>query len=215
MRQDRAAFIRSLSPGRAGRLPLVGGRLCLNFVNTSSGRGTPTHKNHLVSYGDLLAWSHHAGALDRKAAVALAGLARRQPAAAQRVVSKAVRLRETLFAIMTGLAQKRPLSPVAIDELNETLAPSLRASRLAPNADGFSWAWHVDPPSLDLPLWIVGRSAAELLTGDPLDRLKSCAGIACGWVFLDTSRNGRRRWCEMEVCGSRAKMRRYRQRHGL
>jgi predicted RNA-binding Zn ribbon-like protein len=215
MRQDRATFIRSLSQGRAGRLPLVGGRLCLNFVNTSSGRGTPTHKNHLVSYGDLLAWSHHAGALDRRTTAALARLAQRRPAAAQRVVSKAVRLREILFAIATELARKRPLPPTALEELNEALAPSLRASRLARNAGGFSWTWRPDPPSLDLPLWIIARSAAELLTDDRLDRLKSCAGIACGWVFLDTSRNGRRRWCEMEVCGSRAKMRRYRRRHGL
>jgi predicted RNA-binding Zn ribbon-like protein len=216
MRQDKATFIRSLSQGRAGRLPLVGGRLCLNFVNTSSGRGTPTHKNHLVSYGDLLAWSHHAGALDHKTTVALASLAQRQPASAQRVLSRAVKLREALFAVMTGLAQGRRPSPATLKELNAVLAPSLRASRLALDGDGFSWAWRPDSPSLDLPLWIVGRSAAELLTGDPLDRLKSCAsGADCGWVFLDTSRNGLRRWCEMEVCGSRAKMRRYRHRHRL
>jgi predicted RNA-binding Zn ribbon-like protein len=117
---------------------------------------------------------------------------------------------------MTGLAQQHPPSPAALKQLNEVLALFLRASRLARNGDGFSWAWRPGSPSLDLPLWIVGRSAAELLTGDPLDRLRSCAGGAdCGWVFLDTSRNGRRRWCEMEVCGSRAKMRRYRDRHGL
>jgi|SRR5262245_35308698 len=215
MRQDKAAFIRSLSQGRAGRLPLVGGRLCLNFVNTSSGRGTPTHKNHLVSYGDLLAWSYHAGALDHRTTVALAGQAQKQPVAAQRILSKALKLRETLFVIMTGLAQRRLPSPAALKQLNEVLAPSLRASRLGLDGDGFSWIWRPDSPSLDLPLWIVGRSAAELLTGDPLERLKSCAGIACGWVFLDTSRNGRRRWCEMEVCGSRAKMQRYRHRHRI
>lgn len=213
MRQDKAALIRALSPGRAGRLPLVGGRLCLNFVNTASGRGTPSHKNHLVHYGDLLAWSHHAGALDHETSLALAGLAERRPAAAQRALSKAVKLRETLFAVMTGLAQRRPPSPAALKELNDVLAPSYRAARLVLERGHFSLAWRAESPSLDLPLWIVARSATQLLTADPLDRLKSCAGIACGWVFLDTSRNGRRRWCEMEVCGSRAKMRRYRHRH--
>src|SRR5262245_32961530 len=131
MRQDKAALIRRLSPSRAGRLPLVGGRLCLNFVNTSSGRGTDTHKDHLKHYSDLLAWSLHADALDMASARALASVAVRRPAAARRVLGKAIRLRETLFGIMTGLARRDPPSPAALKDLNAWLAPSQRAAHLA------------------------------------------------------------------------------------
>lgn len=205
--------IASLSPGRAGRLPLVGGRLCLDFVNTSSGRGTPTHQDHLRAYNDLLAWAHHAGALDRKTTLALAELGGRRPADARRVLGDAIRLRESLFAILTALARDLPPPAEPLASLNRFLAATHRAARLERRGARFSWTWPARPPRLELPLWLVARSAAEVLTGDPLERLKSCAGEACGWVFLDRTRNGRRRWCEMEVCGSRAKMRRFRARH--
>lgn len=205
--------IASLSRGRAGRLPLVGGRLCLDFVNTSSGRGTPTHQDHLGAYNDLLAWSHHAGAMAAKTTLALAGLAGRKPVAARHALAKSVKLREALLAILTALARGLPPPAAALAGLNESLAKSHQAARLEPKGGGFSWAWPTRPPQLELPLWMIARSAAEMLTDGPLDRLKTCAGEACGWVFLDTTRNGRRRWCEMEVCGSRAKMRRFRHRH--
>jgi predicted RNA-binding Zn ribbon-like protein len=208
-----AGSIATLTKGRAGRLPLVGGRLCLDFVNTSSGRGTPTHQDHLAAYNDLLAWAHHAGALDAKAALALADLGRRKPIAARRLLTNAVKLRESLFAILTALARGLPPPDLALAGLNAALAASHRVARLERRSGGFSWAWPARPPQLALPLWLIARSAAELLTDAPLDRLKTCAGEACGWVFLDTTRNGRRRWCEMAVCGSRAKMRRYRRRH--
>jgi len=204
--------IASLSRGRAGRLPLIGGRLCLDFVNTSSGRGTPTHQDHLGAYNDLLAWSHHAGAMEAKTALALAGLAGRNPVAARHVLARSVKLRGALFAILTALARGLPPPAAALASLNESLARSHQAARLEPKDGGFSWAWPMRPPRLDLPLWMIARSAAEMLTDGPLDRLKTCAGEACGWVFLDATRNGRRRWCEMEVCGSRAKMRRFRRR---
>jgi len=59
-------------------------------------------------------------------------------------------------------------------------------------------------------LWPIMRSAAELLTNGPLDRLKQCAG--CSWLYLDASRNRTRRWCEMRVSGNRAKARRHYER---
>lgn len=213
MPRSNATSIASLSRGRAGRLPLVGGRLCLNFVNTSSGRGTPTHKDHLIAYNDLLAWAYHADALDKAAALALADLAGRRPVAARRVLAKAIKLRETLFATVTALARKAQPAIADLAVLNNYLAAANRSARLERSKRGFAWVWSLQPPQLELPLWLIARSAAEILTAGPLDRLKSCNGDACGWVFLDQTRNGRRRWCEMEVCGSRAKMRRFRARH--
>jgi predicted RNA-binding Zn ribbon-like protein len=208
-----ATSIASLSQGRAGRLPLVGGRLCLDFVNTSSGRGTPTHQDHLRAYNDLLAWAHHADALDKATTLALAELAARKPAAARRVLTRATRLRETLFAIVTALGRKTAPAAADLTALNAYLAAANRSARLERSKRGFAWTWASAPPQLELPLWLIARSAADVLTAGPLERLKSCNGDSCGWVFLDQTRNGRRRWCEMEICGSRAKMRRFRARH--
>ncbi len=62
----------------------------------------------------------------------------------------------------------------------------------------------------------IALSAVALLTTPrDLGRLKLCPGDRCAWLFLDESRNGRRRWCAMETCGNRAKARRHYARYGL
>ena len=59
--------------------------------------------------------------------------------------------------------------------------------------------------------WEVATSAVDLLTAGRLDRVGECP--ACGWLFLDTSKNRSRRWCSMATCGGRDKARRYYARH--
>ena len=62
-------------------------------------------------------------------------------------------------------------------------------------------------------LWPVAWSAAELLAQGPLERIRECPGQdTCGWLFLDLSKNASRRWCDMRVCGNRAKARRHYER---
>jgi len=79
----------------------------------------------------------------------------------------------------------------------------------------FVWSRADATDSLTAPLRPVVRSAAELLTSDLVDRVRECHGDDCTWLFLDQSRNRSRRWCSMESCGNRAKVRRhYRRRQG-
>ncbi|HXQ41954.1 MAG TPA: ABATE domain-containing protein [Candidatus Udaeobacter sp.] len=201
-----------LNPSRAGRLDLLGGALCLNFANTTSGRGSDHNLEHLQRYDHLLAWAAHAGAMDQTACKTLAVLANRRPRAADGSLLRAVHLRESLHGIFTAAIAGAAPPALAMGDLNSTLAEAMAAASILPTATGFAWTWADLTSSLDCVLWPVVRSAAELLTGPRLERLKACPGLHCGWLFLDRTRNGRRRWCEMEVCGSRAKMRRYRQR---
>ena len=56
------------------------------------------------------------------------------------------------------------------------------------------------------------RSAAELLTSPDLPLVRECAGYDCGWLFMDTTKNRSRRWCDMATCGNRAKGRRHYER---
>lgn len=77
-------------------------------------------------------------------------------------------------------------------------------------AGRFAWSWADEPLDLEMPLWPIARSAAELLTSPAaLPTLRLCASERCAWLFLDTSRNGSRRWCSMRTCGNRAKARRH------
>jgi predicted RNA-binding Zn ribbon-like protein len=211
---DALQDLKLLSPGRAGKLPIVGGRVCLDFINTSSGRGTDHHKENLKSYFDFLAWAHHAGILAADGTLELLARARARPAAARRAFSQALALREALHVIFSAIIHRRLVPAPAAAALNGFMAKSAQAERFEPGSDGFGWRWTpAQPVGLDRPLWPIVRAAIELLADGPPDRLKACGGgSACGWIFLDQTRNGRRRWCEMEVCGSRAKMRRYRGR---
>ena len=64
-------------------------------------------------------------------------------------------------------------------------------------------------PAIGAPSVPVLWTAGDLLTGGKLDKVRRCANPECGWLFLDDSRAGKRRWCSMSSCGNRAKARRH------
>ena len=196
-------------PGsRAAILPLIGGPLCLDFTNTAHGRGTAGHTDNLVDYAALVAWSRHAQAIEPDEAETLLAAADRHPRTAEAVRRRAVELRERLHRCFLALGRGAKPDPRDLDGINRELSAALPHARLSSEAGGFTWTWD-DEPALDRVLWPVVRSATQLLTARDLPRVKQCAGRGCSWLFLDTSKNGSRRWCEMEVCGSRAKARAY------
>ena len=194
-------------------LELVGGALCLDFANIAGRHPSVTDAERLRGYADLIAWSRHVGSLDAGESVALLAAAADRPDAADSVWRRAVALRELIYRLFAGLAAG---SPTARDlaAFNAALADALGHARVVPGDGGFGWGWDDGPAALDRPLWPILRSAADLLTSGRLDRVRTCAGHDCDWLFLDTSRNGTRRWCSMETCGNRAKVRRYSARHG-
>jgi len=202
----------SLPPSRAGSLTLVGGAPCLDFANTSSGRGTPLRREHLRSYDLLLIWAEHARVITRTERRRLARQAAQQPRAAARVLRRALALREAIHAIGAVLARGAPPPAAPLAVVNRELAAAMTQARLRPTDGGFVWDFAGAPPALDSVLRPLVRSAAELLLAPLRDRVKQCPGHGCGWIFLDLTKNRNRRWCEMEVCGSRAKVRRYRER---
>jgi len=210
--QQKPPETSSQRPSRAGTLTLVGGAPCLDFANTSSGRGTPLLQEHLRSYDLLLVWCAHAGLLSVSTQRALRRLAAAHPRAAARVLRRALALREAIHAAGAALARSARPPADALGIINRELAAAMAQARLR-GADGaFILDWAGQPPSLDQVLRPLVRSATELLLAPLRTRIKQCPGPGCGWVFLDLTKNRSRRWCEMEVCGSRAKVRRYRAR---
>jgi predicted RNA-binding Zn ribbon-like protein len=189
-----------------------GGRLCLDFVNTAGGtRAQP--KEHLHAYSDLVAWGRQAGLLSEQEAQRLARAARRRPDDAARTLAGAVAIREALFRVFTNAADSKPQRPEDMELLNTSLARALAQVRLDTTAQGCVRVWG-DGDQLDRMLWPVLRSAMDVLTSqEERGRIHKCESPTCDWLFLDTSRNRSRRWCDMKSCGNRAKARRYYERH--
>jgi predicted RNA-binding Zn ribbon-like protein len=192
------------------RLPLLGGVICLDFVNTIDPRHRPPKVEYLESYDALVDWAVHAGALTTPTARDLALLARQHPTTARRVHARAIALREALYQILAPATRAtHPPAPLAI--LNAELQHAMTATILEPAPGGYLLGWPATD-QLDQMLWPVVRSAADLLTSPSLDRLGECDGQGCGWLFVDTSKAGRRRWCSMTICGNRAKASRHSER---
>lgn len=187
------------------RYELLGGLLCLDFCNTTGERTG----ERLNAYSDLVGWSWRAGILNAEEAARLQRTANRLPTEALAVHERALELRAALRAVFEAVAGGRDARPAALDRLNAELAGAMSRSQLVPTESGFTWLWADGGRALDSMLWPVARSAADLLTEGRLDALRRCEGRGCGFLFLDTSRNRTRRWCDMRICGNRAKARRH------
>jgi len=197
---------------RAGSLPLIGGALALDFCNTASGIGTDGTLDHITSVGHLLSWARHSGVIDEPADARLQRLCSADRSFGARLLARALALRDAAYRIDAALAQGQTPDQDDIDTVAGTHAACLANGRLATRDGVFGWTWHLEDAPAEVILGPIAASAMSIVTAADRARLKQCLGHHCGWLFLDTTKNNRRIWCEMDVCGNRAKQRRRRSR---
>lgn len=199
-------------PAAPSPLPLrfVGGDPALDLVNTVDWTPRGQVDERLDDYGRLAEWAHGAGLASRREAAALGARAAARP----REASAALRLaREARQAIRRAMAARArgAASSADVAELNRLLGEALPHLRLARGGEGLELAWQDAGSRLESPVWGAVWAAARLLASDEAGRIRICAGPDCGWMYVDRSRNGLRRWCEMATCGTREKSRRRRE----
>ena len=188
---------------------LIAGRPCLDFVNTVSWRASAAPVEGLGQYRDLVAWSAAAGLVTAGRAAELERQAATLPASAEAVLERARALREALHRLFGEGAGGGAPGKAELAILNAELARAPAIRGLAWADPGFVWSGAEAGSRLESVLWPLAWSAAELLTGGDVKRVRACAGEGCGWLFYDTSRSLSRRWCAMDDCGNRAKARRH------
>jgi predicted RNA-binding Zn ribbon-like protein len=200
-------------------IKLLGGRPCLDFVNTIGGRKNrkgfdsfTIREDKLNDYVDLLAWGLHTRLLSQSEVQKLMRESLRNPSEANAVWKRGISLRETIYRIALGALQNRRPKQTDLEILNHELNLAHSRLMLAAAKKGFVWEWDNQDVALDRILWLVADSAAEMLTTADLTRLRQCPGEDCGWLFDDTTRNRSRQWCDMKDCGNIAKVRRFRSR---
>ena len=194
------------------KFDLSGGNLALNFANTVSKRPTPQRIDRLTDYHELVAFGVATGVYPPRAPDRLYALARQAPGRGQDTLLTAFQFRESLFTIFSAIAQRRAVQGNALALLNLTLQFSAEHGRIVPIGGHFRWEWSRMDSYLDSVLWPIARAAGDLLVSDELALVRICGSDECDWLFLDKTKNHRRRWCDMKTCGNRVKARRHYER---
>ena len=195
-------------PSRAGSLPLIADDLALDFANTESGRGFPSHENHLREGEHVAQWLKHAKALPAEDADWLKGEVGKRADLSKDLLEQAIALREAIHDIGAALGRRAKPPEASLANLSTLHARFVAHASLTPGVLSCRWRWSVRAAPVEAALGPIALSAVRLFTEGDLHRIRECGGHACGWLFYDRSKNNRRRWCEMEVCGNRAKQRR-------
>jgi predicted RNA-binding Zn ribbon-like protein len=197
---------RSLPPRPIAAIRLDGGRVCLDFVNTIHNFYAVEVEDYLQQPQRFVEWCVRAGALRPDDRV-------RAPRAAHMgaaLMREVVTLRHHLHALFAARIEDLPPAPDAVRGLDLWLHRAWASQSFG--SDGHLH-WRADARDARLPLKRIALDALDLLGDASVSRLRRCANTtSCGWLFLDTSKNQRRRWCAMETCGTADKMQRYRQR---
>ena len=204
----------NISERPAASVKLVGGRLCLDFINTVEFRDGKTFKQErLHDIADLLVWARHVGILTDVEASSAISLYALRPDIGEEQFLRAFRLREAIHAIVSALIRRTEPHTGLMNLLNGELTEAHRNRILSASGTAVDWTWQSGISPVDRVLWPIALSVSELLTDGNHARLHECSSERCGWIFEDTSKNHTRRWCSMEDCGNQAKVRRYRKRH--
>jgi predicted RNA-binding Zn ribbon-like protein len=191
------------------RFQLLAGHPSLDFVNTLDNRFSDAGPEELLTcYADLTRFVRESG---------LSGMPpgngpKHNASAAAKALRSARELRESLAAVLYSAGDADP-DPRAIETLQRQYLSAERHRELSFRARRAAWKWAYAEKEAELPVWLLAKSAVELLTSDDMDRVRKCDSTTCRWLFLDTSRNHSRRWCDMKICGNRMKARRFHHRH--
>jgi predicted RNA-binding Zn ribbon-like protein len=203
------------------RLPLLGDRPCLDFINTIDWRLNPEkRRDTLESYSDLLAFALRLNLITIELFNWLTQRAESTPLFTERSLNDARAFRDALAQLIDDLTGKLLSAPHEAPS-PESLAIFDAARHRAHESESLAWngkqlalAPHPEDEGLDLPWLILVRDAERLLCSDQASRIRICASEGCGWAFLDQSKNGTRRWCSMKLCGNREKAARFKAKDG-
>jgi predicted RNA-binding Zn ribbon-like protein len=115
-----------------------------------------------------------------------------------------VRCRETAYAVLHPLAVGDEPAAKDLAVLRELVEDAVRKASLV-SSRPLTWRADTVADQMRLAVW-------RLFEDEDLNRLRQCDDDDCGWLFLDRSKNGSRRWCSSADCGNRARARRHYQR---
>ncbi|UII34922.1 CGNR zinc finger domain-containing protein [Fulvivirga ulvae] len=187
-------------------ISLHGGWLCLDFINTVHEWTVADPEDYLGTYEDVLRWCSKLGALPSEDINQLREAYLRYNDKEYKLLRPFIEGREVLYKLFISIIRQQQVMGDMQDKFNKLLSEALSKLSVDVGA-GEEPSYYWEGKELKKPLYPVIKSAYDLLMSGKLNRVKECG--ACGWVFLDKSKNNSRRWCDMQACGSAVKAKRY------
>lgn len=192
------------------RSDLVGGHVVLDFVNTVTGRDSlPT--DWLGTYERTLEWAALTDAFDARSLNTLASLRTADRRVAARALTRLRDLREAVYGVVVAAIRDEP-APEQLSRLEEHWRNAVASAHLTLSEGCAELQLGIVSSGLEYPRHLLALSSFDLLRTLPLKRTRECASPRCTWIFIDRSRGGQRRWCDMATCGNQAKSRRHYER---
>jgi len=201
----------NIEPHQFRNRDIIGGDAALDFVNTVTGRDQ-SPRDWIDTYERLLDWAAFVQLLPERILRALAKKAQAEPRAAALALARAKVLREALFELVTRIISRSAPPKQALALLHRYWIAGIKAHELRFDDGRVFVNLRNDALDLDLIASLIAYRMVEQVLALPMERLHICQGSNCSWVFIDSSKAGRRRWCDMAVCGNAAKSRRFQER---
>ena len=187
---------------------LIAAHPALDFVNTLDWRFRQSGPEELLTtYNDLVHFTAQSNLLPTKQAQLLLRTA--TPRKAAKALESSKELREALAQLFYSIINNCPPNTTLLKTLERHFQTARLKQTLQWKAAHLEWSFTEAEDAFDLPLWLLARSASDLLTSETLSALRACDNPECQWLFLDTSKNHTKRWCDMKICGNRMKARRF------
>ena len=185
----------------------VGGRTAIDFANSVERVG---HEGDgLTSLEDLMTFLKSLSLLHEDEASSYHMYLFQNPDRCQKVMSDLRDIRTRFAAALDQLASGWPMDPMFVSDLNDKLAAFQTRLQLLPTSDGYEMTEQLVEGGPEQLLYPILKDVADFLASDQTGKIRKCASETCDLFFINTSRNGRRRWCSMSTCGNRAKVNAY------
>ena len=190
-------------------MKLDGGFPCLDYVNSGVDTEKGVTVERLNSYEDLLNLALAMNIVNRPDYKSLQAQSRNSPKEAAAMLLKARKIRADMYHVLESVATRtlKQLDSKVIERFNRCIKWAGALQNFEARGNALRLQWTRESPGLSLPVRAFIVSAYDLLTTHDQGMIKKCAG--CEWLFLDTSKSHRRKWCSMESCGSITKSKRY------
>lgn len=190
-----------------GPLDFVGGLPCLNFTNTAGGHTKIREVERIPTYSDVINWGLYAELISAAEAKGLQALLKAKPQDAARRVHELQTFREALHRLVTAIAHREEPKRADFARVRATIAKALSSAEIKP--DDAEFVWSVDAGALGLGT-VIGRvalSAHHMLSRERPSQLRQCE--ICTWLFIDRTKNQKRRFCRQDACGNKSRAQRF------